>query len=228
MFKTATLPEHRNPLNTPVKCSNCGALMTLIGANYVCPNNDDPGTDRCPTTPVDAEKLTVQVATQVLTRIMNDSTVAVLTADIQQITSGSSSAQEERLQGTESVIREVDEFKERILQPVEQELATYREVAEQVHRLNSLRMGLAYESQIAQEEIDKLAFIGDTEGLEKDARDIAEHLQDAGPEETTGLLNIFVQEIRVGPGSAEIIYTHPLPDEHNHPKVASDQIPLVS
>ena len=226
MFKTATLPLHRSTLNAPITCSNCGTPMTATGVNYVCATNAAHGPSRCPTTPVEAGTLIVQIATLVLKRVMNESTVELLTADVQQATSEMLRTQEERLQQSESAIEELNALKEQILEPVEQQLATYQDVAEAIHRLNATKMGLAYESQIAQEEIDKLDFMGDTLGLTDDARDIATHLKDADPEETAKLLDIFVQEVRVGPGTAEIIYTHPLPDEQNHPKVLSDHIAL--
>ena len=92
----------------------------------------------------------------------------------------------------------------------EQKLATYPEVAEEINHINAIKMGLAYESQVAQEELDKLAFISNTEGLREDARDIITYFQDAEPEEIRALLNIFIREIRVGPELAEILYSHPV------------------
>ena len=226
MFKSATLPEHQSPSNDLVHCANCGTPMAAIGVNYVCPVNAERGPDRCSTNPVNAERLVVQVVTQVLERVMNDSTIELLTADIQQAASEASSRHRERLQRSESSIEELDQIKEQALQTVEKNLATYREVAEVVNETNAARTGLAYESQIAQEELDKLAFISDTQGLREDAQDIINDLKDVGPEETRELLNIFVRRIRVGPESAEILYSHPLPDEQNHPRIASDRIAL--
>ena len=228
MFKTATLPEHRNPLNVPVNCDNCATPMTTNGPDYVCLKNAEHGPAGCPTVPVNSENLSVQVATQLLKRVMNDGTIAVLIEDVQRASSEMSRTQEERLQNSESSIEELNLLKQQVLQPVEQKLATYQEVAEEINRINATRMGLTYESQIAQEELDKLAFISDPEGLREDARDMAAHLEDTDPEETKRLLDIFVREIRVGPESADIFYTHPLPDEQNHPKVASDRIALAT
>ena len=227
MFEMATLPEHQTPPNDLVHCANCGTAMTAIGVNYVCPVNAKLGSDRCPTTPVNAESLVAQVVTRLLKRVMNDSTIALLTEDIQQKTSEASLTQKERLQRTESSIVEQDLLKDQVLQPVDQNLATYADVAEAVNEINATRMGLAYESHIAREELDKLAFISNTEGLREDAQDISSHLEDIGPEETRELLNIFVREIRIGPESAEVFYRHPLPDEQNHPRIASDHIALA-
>ena len=226
MFKKATLPGPQNPLKAQVNCANCGTPMTATGDNYVCPVNDERGPDHCPTMPAGIGRLTIQVATRLLKRVMNDSAIAALTADVQQASSEISRTQEKRLRRSESSIEELDALKARVLQPVEQNLATYQEVAEEVHRINVAKTGLAYESQVAQEEIDKLAFIGDPDGLREDARDMAAHLEDADPEEVRGLLNPFVREIRVGPKSAEVIYSHPLPDEQNRATVASDHIAL--
>ena len=226
MFKSATLPEHQSPSNDLVHCANCGTPMAAIGVNYVCPVNAERGPDRCLTTPVNAERLVVQVVTQVLERVMNDSTIELLTGDIQQTASEASGRQRERLQHSESSIEELNLLKGQVLQTVEQNLTTYPEVAEKVNEINAARTGLAYESQIAQEELDRLAFISNTEGIREDAQDIINDLKDVGPEETRELLNIFVRSIRVGPESAEIFYSHPLPDEQNHPRIASDRIAL--
>ena len=227
MFKPATLADHQTPPNDPVHCANCGTPMTAIGANYVCSKNAKRGPDRCPTTPVNAESLVTQVVTQLLKRVINDSTIEMLTGDIQETASEASSRQQEQLQSSESSIEELDLLKGEVLQTVEQKLATYPEVAEEINHINAIKMGLAYESQVAQEELDKLTFISNTEGLREDARDIITHFQDAEPEEIRALLNIFIREIRVGPELAEILYSHPLPDEQNHPRIASDRIALV-
>ena len=227
MFKTATLPEHQSPPNGLVHCANCGTAMTAIGVNYVCLVNAKRGPDRCPTKPVNAERLVAQAVTQLLKRVINDSTIALLTGDIQQTASEASSRQQERLQCSESSIEELDRLKEQVLRTAEQKLATYPEGTEEINHINAIKTGLAHESRIAREELDKLAFISNTEGLREDARDIANHLEDVGPEETRELLNIFVREIRVGPESAEVFYSHPLPDEQNHPRITSDRIALA-
>ena len=227
MFKTSTLPEHQTPLNGPARCSNCGTPMKVVGDNYVCPANTKGGPDRCPTTPVNTGSLVRQVATQILKRIMTDDTIALLTKDVQQTASEKSSMQQQRLQDAEASIKDLGRLKEQVLQPVEQKLATYPEVAEEVNRINATRMGLVYESQIALDELEKLAFISDTEGLRKDAQDITTHLDDADLEETMKLLSIFVRDIRVGAESADVFYSHPLPDEQGHARVTSDRIPLA-
>jgi DNA-directed RNA polymerase subunit F len=164
--------------------------MAAIGVNYVCPVNAKRGPDRCSTNPVNAERLAVQVVTQVLRRVMNDSTIALLTGDIQQTASEASGRQRERLQHSESSIEELNLLKGQVLQTVEQNLTTYPEVAEKVNEINAARTGLAYESQIAQEELDRLAFISNTEGIREDAQDIINDLKDVGPEETRELLNM--------------------------------------
>ena len=227
MFETATLPEHQTPPKELVHCANCGTPMTAVGVNYVCLANAESGPDRCPTTPVNAESLVAQVVTRILKRVINDSTVELLTGDIQQMASEASSRQQEQLQCSESSIEVLNLLKEQVLQTVEQKLATYPEVAEEIDHINAIKMGLAFESQVTQEELGKLAFISNTEGLRKDAQGIVTHLEDVGSEETRELLKIFVREIRVGPESAEIFYSHPLPDEQNHPRIASDQIDLA-
>lgn len=228
MFKTSTLPMHRNPLNVPVNCDRCGTPMTADGVDYVCPKKAEDGPAGCLIMPINAESLSLQAAAQLLKRVMNDSTIEVLTQDVMRMSWEMSAMQEARLKGSESSIKELNLRQQQVLQPVEQELASYEEVAEEVHRINAAKMGLIYESQIAQEELDKLAFMMDPEGLKEDARDMAAYLKDADPEETRLLLSIFVREIRVGPESAEVFYTHPLPDEKNQPKIVSDRIALVA
>ena len=228
MFKTPTLQMHRNLLNVPVNCDGCGTPMTLKGTDYVCPTDAGHEPATCPTTPINAENLLVKVATQILNRVMNESTIATLTGDALQKFSEIARTQEERLQNSESSIEDLNLTRQQALQSVEQNLATYDEVAEEVHSTIAAKMGLTYESQIAQEELDKLAFLSDPQGLEEDVRDLVTHLEDADPQETMKLLEIFVREIRVGPESAEVFYTHPLPDEHNRPKISSDRIQLAA
>ena len=227
MFKASTLPDHQNPPSGPAHCSNCGTPMNVVGDNYVCPANAKGGPDRCPTMPVNTGTLMRQVATQLLKRVMTDDTITLLTKDVQQTASESASMQGQRLQDAETSLKDLGRLKQQVLQPVEQKLATYPDVAEEVNRINATAMGLAYQSQVAQEELDKLAFISDSEGLRGDAQDITTLLDDADLEETMQLLSIFVRDIRVGAESAGVFYSHPLPDEQGHAWVTSDLIPLA-
>ena len=215
-------------MHLPVNCDNCSTPMTTDGVNYFCPKNAEHGPHICATLPVSAESLAAQVATQLLKRLMNDMVVDVLTNDVQRAASEMSRRQGERLRETESAIVDLNLQQEKALRAVEQNLATYQEVAAEIHRINATGMGLAYESQIAQEELDKLAFISDPEGLREDARDMAAHLDDVDPDEIRQLLAIFVSEIRVGPESAVISYTHPLPDDENRPVVGFDRVALAT
>jgi hypothetical protein len=223
----ATIPERQTSLNELAHCSVCGTTMALIGDNYVCPVNAERASDRCHTTPVNAGALVRAVATQLLKRVMTDDTVIMLTEDFQQSASEISNMQQRRLQNSEASITDLDKLKQQVLRPVELKLAIYPDVAQEVDRINATRMGLAYESQVAQDELDKLAFISDPEGLKNDAHDITSWLDDVDPEQTKALLSIFVREIRVGPDSAEVLYSHPLPDEQGHARVTSDLIPLA-
>ena len=226
MFKRTTILGRETHLNSLAHCSNCGASMTAIGDNYVCPTNTGPGPDRCSTTPVNTGRLVRQVATKVLKRVVNESVIETLTEDVRRIAEEKSTMQRQRLHRSESSIKDLSGLLEQVLYPVEQELATYPEVAEEVNRINAAKMGLAYESQVAQDELDKLAFISAPDGLREDARNIATYLDDAGPAETMELLNIFVRDIRVGPESVEVFYSHPLPDELGRARITSDLIPL--
>ena len=227
MFKTATLPKDQTPLNDLAHCSNCGTAMTVLGDNCVCPVNTKRGVDHCPTIPVNAGSLVRQVATQLLRRVMTDETITLLIEDIQRTAAEKSSLQQQRLKNSEASIKDLGKLKEQLLSPVEQKLAPYPEVAEEISRINASRMGLAYESQVAHEELDKLAFISDAEGLRKDAQDITTSCDDEDLEHMKAMLGIFVQEIRVGLESAEILYSQPLPDEQGHARVTSDLIPLA-
>ena len=226
MFKPTTILGRETHLNGLAHCSNCGASMTAIGDNYVCPTNTGPRPDRCSTTPVNTGRLVRQVVTKVLERVVNESVIETLTEDVRRIAEEKSTMQRQRLHRSESSIEDLSLLLERVLYPVEQELATYPEVAEEANRINAAKMGLAYESQVAQDELDKLAFISAPDGLRDDARNITTYLDDAGTEETMEMLNIFVRDIRVGPESAEVFYSHPLPDEQGRPRITSDLIPL--
>ena len=149
MFKTAALPEHRTALSGVAHCSNCGTLMTVVGDNYVCPVNIEGGPKPCSTTPVNAVRLVRQVITQLLKRVMTDSTIALLTNDIEQMASAKSRMQQERLQTSESSIEGLNRRKEKLLRPVEQGHAKYTEIAGEINEINATSMGLSYESKIA-------------------------------------------------------------------------------
>ena len=226
MSKPATPPVYHTHLDSLTHCANCQASMTPVEDDYVCPTNTSPGPASCPTTPVNIETFAHLVATTLLNRIVDETTIDLVAQDVQEIARNNSALQRQRLHRSESSVAELSLLLEKLLHSVEHGLTTYQQVAEEIHRTNAAKMGLAYESQIAQLELDKLAFIGDPQGIREDAREMNTYLKHIESAEIAELVNIFVRDIQVGPESAKMFYSHPLVDELVRPSVTSELIRL--
>ena len=64
---------------------------------------------------------------------------------------------------------------------------------------------------VAREELDKIDFIRDEDGIREATRNPKTYLGGNSLDETQELLNLLVQKVRVDTGSAVIIYQVPIP-----------------
>ena len=226
MTQMTTSSSHAMALQDIFRCSYCKSRMTYNGGSYVCPNNGNESGVRCPVGPADAARLTRRVVSKMITRVMDESNTLQVISDIQNTAAQFSRLQRERLDAAESMLMDLNRERDLLLQPVEQKLKNFKDVASQVDEINAKATGASYEALVAREELDKLAFISDADGIKAAAQDPATYLDFADPSDTIALINLFVDRVEVGVQSAKIVYAEAASDGSSSAKPAADCIDI--
>ena len=200
----------------------------MIGkkARYVCPNNDCTRGAGCSTVSVDAERLAHQLIATLVNRVMTPSNLAEIVERIQQGASETLRTQQEKLDNTESAIEKLNSRKLNLLTNVEYGETPYVEVVGQIENIEATRAGLAYESAISREEIDKIEFVSNEQAIQSVAQDIGTYTEFADPALAKQLVGTFIADIQVGTTSSTVTYTHPIPGESNDELITSESFPL--
>ena len=226
MTQMTTPSSHGTALQDIFRCSYCKSRLTYNGESYVCPNNGNKSGVRCPVGPADAARLTRRVVSKMIARVMDESNTLQIISDIQNTAAQSSLLQRERLNAAESMLMDLNRERDSLLQPVEQELKNFKDVASQVDEINAKATGASYEALVAREELDKLAFISDADGIKAAAQDPATYLDFADPSDTTALINLFVDRVEVGVHSAKIVYAEAVSNGSSSAKPTADCIDI--
>ena len=211
MFEKPSIQENAPDLSSLVHCANCGSRMTREAGDYVCPSNRaEPGQD-CPTTPVNAAHLLSRVVPKLMKSVMTEKTLEEMVGDIRDQTRPKQELQQGRLDQAESEIAELNRRRAELLEPVERNQQAYSAVANRVDEIDQTSTGLAYEALVARNELDALGFITREDGIRETASDPETYLWDANPQDVQELLELLIEDIRVTPGTALIIYSELLP-----------------
>ena len=211
MFNSNSTNKSKPSLDGMVFCANCGSEMDNTGERYYCRNTTVEAGGNCATSPVNAAQLVRAVITQVVNRLATDETVESITKSIMDTTENNARTQRSRMEQAEAKIAEITARRPAVLQPVEHDIKPYSDVSDVVTELEQSTAGLSFESMVAREELDKIDFIRDEDGIREAARNPKTYLGGNSLDETQELLNLLVHMVRVDTGSAEIIYQVPMP-----------------
>ena len=224
MTTKQTSTKHASILIDIIHCNCCGSRMIANQANYVCPNqNRQAG---CPLTSVNAQHLLHQLMSPLINRMMTPENLSCIVASIQQDASNKILAQRDKLDETGSAIEELNHQWTDIMTRVEYGKIPYAEVASQLASIERTRAGLVHESDVSREEIDKLEFVSDQEGIQSSALDVAIYTECAEPKLAKQLAETFIADIRVAATTCTVTYTHPIPDASNNQVITSESFPL--
>ena len=223
MLEPAAIREMRPVLTGKVSCSHCGSAMNEEAGKFSCPNS---AAGNCPEVSADARDLLARVIVQVVDRVVTGDRVERVSERMKERLEPAALEQRSRLSATERDISVLREAKLRILQEVEEGTRPYQDAAEEVNEIDRAAAGLAYQSMVARDELDKIDFMQDEEGIRGTAQDIRTYVESPAPEYVQRLLDLVVKEVRVGPGEALLVYALPVPDGENPQGIESDRIPL--
>ena len=213
-------------LSDVIHCSHCRASMVVNKARYVCPNNDRALGGDCSTASVDAEKLAHQLIATLVNRVMTPRNLADIVERIQQSAYDNLRTQREKLDNTESAIEDLNSQKRDSLTKVEYGEVPFKKMVDSLEAIEAASTGLAYESAVARGEIDKLEFVSNEQAIRSVAQDIGTYTEFADPELAKELVSTFIEDVRVGPTSYTVTYTHPIPGENNDELITSETFPL--
>ena len=213
-------------LSDVIHCSHCGASMVVNKARYVCPNNDHARGGDCSAVSVDAEKLAHQLIATLVDRVMTPHNLADIVERIQQSAYDNLRTQREKLDNTESAIEDLNSQKLDSLTKVEYGEVPFKKMVDSLEAIEAASTGLAYESAVARGEIDKLEFVSNEQAIRSVAQDIGTYTEFADPELAKELVSTFIEDVRVGPTSYTVTYTHPIPGENNDELITSETFPL--
>lgn len=215
-------------LNEIIRCGFCGTNMVLDGAVYVCPRKGAGPGANCYSASVDAKGLILNLMTTLVDRVLTPDALAEIVELIQRSADDNLHDQREKLDDTESQIEDLNRRKLDILTNVEYGKFQYAEIAGKLEAIEAASAGLAYESSVSQEEIDKLQFVGDRDAIRSVALDIGTYTEFADPELVRQLAETFIADIQIGAFTVMVRYTHPIPSQSGGELITSESFPLPS
>ena len=218
----------RPSLDEMVFCARCGSEMTSTGKDYRCPKTSAEFGPSCSVKPVNTELLLRRVTGLLGRRLATEDNINRITASIQDTTEPNARAQRRSMEQAEAAISEANTQKVAVLQPVEHGTRTFDEVSEETIELDRHAAGLAFEAIVARNELDKIEFIRDPDGIRNTINDPDTYLGNNSPDEIQELLELLIQMVTVDEGQARILYQVPLPSEENPEGITEDHLELTT
>ena len=130
------------------------------------------------------------------------------------------------MEQAEAAIADAKSKKPAFLQLVEHGAKTYQDVVEDIAALDSATAGSAFESTVARNELEKIAFVSDEQGIRDAATSMDTWLGGNNPDEAQELLDLMVQKVMVSSSSALVVYHVPMPTDAHPEGIAEDLVQL--
>ena len=226
MVNPTTVRQTKPTLNDMVYCNNCGAAMVNNGKRYHCPNSSVDSGLSCTTKPVYADQLLYAVVRQLMNRLATEDNIQHITETIKETAAANDQLQRTRMEQAETAIVDAKSKKTAFLQLVERGEKTYQDVAADIAALDSAAAGLAYESIVARNELEKIAFVSDEQGIRETTTSMDTWLGGNNPDETQELLDLLVQKVMVSSRSALVVYHAPMPTDEHPEDITEDLVQL--
>ena len=219
MVRTTNLVEHGHAVKDLIHCAQCGNPMELNGNTFSCPSNREGEPERCQTQPTDTETLLGKVMTCLIGRLMTDG-----------VTQGLVDMTYRKITGDFTSISEQISDKQRTLRLLNNERSrpgtSSPERENKVKQLDSEIAALGTQLRSLRDQKRGEPFVKNEEKIRETARDPGTYLENAQPNETRELIGTFVEDIRVGSESVELVYLRGLPDGHGGTAITAEDIVL--
>ena len=213
-------------LDDIVHCANCGARLVRTGQTYHCPTLSSESESQCPTNPLGSQLLLHTVFSGLLNRLVTDDKVLHLTQAIQAITAPHAEIQFQKMEQAETALADANTRELTALQIGENRAKHYRDATTEVGARDELAAERARESMTARDELDKIAFISDEQGIRDAATNPATYLEGNSLEEAQELLILLVEKVMVDSASALIVYQVDMPTTSPWQTIKEDRMEL--
>ena len=197
----------RLSLNGKVRCENCNTNMTNAFGIFSCT------TAACPTPDISEDVLLTAVMSKLVDRITTDETLERVSQNINEITAPDIQHQATTLDTAEYGVNYLNSWKARLTREVDLGLRSLPDLVETINEIDKQKSSLAYEATVARDELDKLQFISDTEGIRDTAEALDTYLKSHQPEYVQELLDLVVDQVRLSERAIRVIYTQNLPSQ---------------
>ena len=158
-----------------------------------------------------------------INRLTTEDTIQSITETIKETAAANGLLQRTRMEQAEAAIVDAKSKKTAFLQLVEHGAKTYQDVAADIAVLDSAAAGLAYESIVARNELEKIAFVSDVQGIRETTTSMDTWLGGNNLDEAQELLDLLVQKVMVSSRSALVVYHAPMPT-NEHPEVVTEDL----
>ena len=226
MEETGRAREPYLSLDGKVFCGNCGNEMVNTGQHYLCLRASGAPGGACTADPVYVDSLARLVLIRLLERLGTEETVQSVTANIIDATDAAARAQLLRMEQAEAEIARALADQPAVLQPAECGGNTEADTSNPLSELDQATAGPSFEYMVSSNELSKINFLRDQEGIQETVRDPNTFLAPDAAEESQELLELLVREVRVDAGSASVFYEIPLPSGDQLQGIDRDELPL--
>ena len=199
----ATTKPRPLTLDGKVLCANCSSQMRNTGRRYYCPNTTVESGGRCLTRPLGVEALLRSVVTGMTRRLASKEISDEIIGDIKRSTQENAQIQRRIIEQAEAAIAEATARNTASPEPGEQD--------GRITALDVDTASLTFQIMVAQEELDKLEFIGDETGLRRTINDPDTYMRTTGQDYSQELLDMLIKGVSVDNGHATILYQFPMP-----------------
>ena len=220
--------SNKPSLGDLVHCANCSAAMAHTGQLYYCPNATRSSDRHCPTNPVGTRLLLHKVFSGLIRRFATDDMITYATQVIKATTEPRANALRQQLESAEAVLADAKAQDPMAFQRAETRTKHYQDTAAEVGALDQLAATRARESMAARDELDKVAFIANEQGIRNDAINPATFLEGNSPDEAQEFLDLLVEKVLVDSTSAVIVYQMEMPTNSPWETVKEDRVELYS
>ena len=197
-----------------VRCQPCGTAMTATydpDNRYVCPTLMERGPDDCTTPPIDAEYLDRLVATRLVENGLTGKNLQTVINIIQEQSGKMALQHRAELETISDRLAGQNRPRRELMAAVETERTTFAEVAGRVQELNDAKTRLEAQAMEEKNQLDIQEFLSDEGRIRESARNIDTYLRAVNRETVREMIWTLIREVLVGPGTATLRYTIPMP-----------------
>ena len=178
---------------------------------YVCPTLMERGPDDCTTPPIDTAYLDRLVVTRMVENLLTGKNLQTVIKMAQEQSGKMALQHQAELETISESLAGQNRPRRELMAAVETERTTFAEVAGRVQELNDAKTRLEAQAMEAKKQLDIQEFVSDEARIRENARNIDTYLRAVNKETVREMIRTLIREVLVGPGTATLRYTIPMP-----------------